>query len=297
MSVLNGVKPAVILPGAGRGIILFGLLLLLASCGARDEQDPLAAQVGGAHISRMELAKQYGFTGSGDSTASLTAEQLRDAAEKWAWRQILIQEAKRRRLDQDPQFRRRLEELRDQLLIKMLYQSETDDIRVSDIEIQQEYNRHPDLYVTAHDQIDLIYIIAPSRKKARSARAALQSGKELSEILTADRTLKGEALGWVEEDDLIPEIASAAFALVPGGFSTPLKFGENQYIVLYCRQRRSAGTRLPLAEVSETIESNLLQNKRREAEKKLRDELWITYNPHIFPASGQPDTSNTPTEK
>jgi len=294
---VNGVEAAVILYKAGRKVLLFGFLILLVSCNSRNEQDPIAVKVGGVQISRLELAKRYGFAGIDDSTASLSDEQLRDAAEKWAWQQILVQEAKRRRLDQDPQFNRRLEELRNQLLIKMLYASETENLRVSDVEIRQEYNRHPDLYVTTHDQIDLIYVIAPTREKAREARSALQNGSTLSEVLTADRTLQGEALGWVEEDDLNPEIASAAFALVPGGFSTPLKFNDDRYIILYCRQRRSAGTRLPLTEVSEKIENNLLQNKRLEAEKKLRDKLWITYNPRIFTASGQPDSNSISAEK
>jgi len=208
---------------------------------------------------------------------------LSEAARKWAMEQILIQEAENRNLDQDEAFKDRLSDLRDEILIDMLYDRLTANITVDSAEIQRSYDESRDEYVAPHDQIDLVYILAPSRSLADQVRREFQADKSIEEVLSLDDQLIGEEIGWVMEKDLNPKISKAAFALVPGGISYPLKYDTgSDYIVMVCRQRRQAGTVLPISEVEFRIYERLLSKKMSEAEKSFRDSLWTRYNPRIF---------------
>lgn len=264
-------------------LILVSVLSLLWGCKGESGGDPPIAQVGNRTISRSELIARYGLNrdqfGSGDEAMT---GWLEEAARKWALDEILIQEAQRRGLDRDKLFLDRMENLRRDILISLLYEKTTASLSVDSSEISQEYNQHQEEYTIGSDQVEMLYILAPTRDLANRARRELQSGSELEEILTLDDQLSGEIVGWVSEKDLHPKIANLAFALVPGGISYPLKHDNGTHIILQCRQRRQAGTILPLKEMEEEIKGRILQRKKFQAEKALKDSLWAAYNPLIL---------------
>lgn len=266
------------------GVFLLVLVSLVWGCKSRTEDSQLAAIVGNRSITIEDLIQQYGldqnlFLADGQ----VDPELVREAARRWATEQILIQEAVKRNLDQDQFFIDQLENLRKGILIAMLYDQMTKSISVDSLEIQQEYETHRAEFITAHDQIDLMYILAPNRNLADRVRRELQAGKSYDEVLAFDNQFSGEEVGWVMEKDLNPKIAKAAFALVPGGVSYPLKYDTgSDYIVMVCRQRRQAGTVLPLSEVETKVQEQILLRKKTQTEKTYRDSLWAAYNPRIL---------------
>jgi len=235
--------------------------------------------VGDSVILREDLQKAYQLpTGADDSSSARAWE---GAARDWAVREILLQEAGKLRLEQDSLFRERVEELRRELLIQLLYERAAPPGGIDTSEVLDEYNRHLGEFVTPTDQIDLAYLRASTRSAADEARRALQAGPDLSAILSQHETLQGQILGWVNYGDLSPEIAKAAFSLLPGTISYPLKYEKGGYIVLHCRQRRAQGTILPLEEVFEQIQDRIRIRRQADAEWTLRDSLWKAYRPEI----------------
>ncbi|MBU1650871.1 peptidyl-prolyl cis-trans isomerase, partial [bacterium] len=252
--------------------------LLLWGCKKDSVEDPLLIRVGSESIGKQEFLAQGGLQDTSGNT-EISPLILRKAAEQWAMNQILIQEAAKRRLDQDRFFQAELAEIRDKMLIKSLYAELEKSITVGDEEVREEYDLHRQEYVTPADQIDLVYVLCPSRESARHVRTELQNGTALPAILNADFQLVGEDIGWVTKQDINTEIADIAFALVPGGISAPILFDQGQHIVMQCRQRRQAGTVLPLEEIEDIIKRRLFIQKKLRAERDLHDSLWIAYNP------------------
>lgn len=226
---------------------------------------------------------KYGLDGmSFDAEDSAATARLDEAARRWALEEILIQEARRQGLDQDSLFVSRMENLYRDVLINLLYETTAASITVDSEEIHREYEQHRGEYAVGSDQVDLLYISAPTRELANQARTELQNGTELGEILALNDQLYGEKVGWVSEDDLNRPIANLAFALVPGGISYPMKQEQGGYAVLQCLQRRQAGTIMPLEEMQEEIRGRIFLSKRLMVEKALRDSLWAVYNPQIL---------------
>lgn len=263
--------------------LLILVLTVLSGCSGGSDANRPAARVGRAVVTRGELAALYGLPVIESSKATLSNEQrYEEAARKWVDNEILVQEARRRGLDRDSLYQARLENLNRELLISLLCDQNSSTVQVDSLEILTCYQEHRPEYVTAGDQIDLLYVIAPTRDLANEVRHALQNDSSLTDIITSDDRLVGETTGWIGYHELDPNLAKAAFSLVPGGISYPLKHNDSGYIVLRCLQRRSEGTTLPLEEVYGTIHSRLLLHKQRMAEKTLRDSLWKAYNPVIY---------------
>ncbi len=258
------------------------LCLLLLGCGDRPAKDSVAARVGSVSISRNRLLEEYGLTEWAQNADSSFQSAFQDAARNWALREILIQEATKRRLESDSIFQHRLENIRRELLVNRLYETAASGVIADSLEVEQEYLNCRDEFVCPSDQIDLFYIIAPTRETAAAARRLLQEGRELSSILSEVPDVYGDAPGWVAESDLNPKIARTAFLLPPGAVSYPQKRDEGGYIVLQCRQRRFQGTILPIEEVFQEVKERVLMKKRDEREQALRDSLWNAYQSQLW---------------
>ncbi len=253
----------------------------------------MVAKVGEKSITKRELAMQYGLpfadSSSKDSAeAALLTSRWEEAARDWVSREILLQEAQKRNLEQDQLFQQRIGRLKEAMLINRLYEMAAQDLQVDSAEVRADYGEHYAEYVSAADQIDLLYVLAPSRELANQARKSLQGGAPLDQVLTLSNELTGEHVGWVKAMELEPGIARAAFALPTSGLSYPQKRPDDQYIVLKCLQKRPEGAVLPLEEVYEQIRTHLVLNKQAEVEKALRDSLWSVYHPEIKLPSRKP---------
>ncbi|MCX6641536.1 MAG: peptidylprolyl isomerase [bacterium] len=274
---------------------VFSTLLLDTGCQEKSTSENAVAQVRSKSISRTELAAAYGWSEEQlNADQGISEDYIVEAARKWASDEILLEEAIARHLDQDSTFNSRMEALRRELLINRLYEIASLSIDVNSTEIRQEYQSNREQYRTKNDQIELLYVIAPDRDQAAVVRKDLQDGKDLGEILLSGNQLQGEDLGWVGKEQLDPQLANAALGLVPGGISYPLKYDDKGYIILQCRQRRFAGTILPLEEIGDEVSGRVYLRKKMEAEKALRDSLWTVYNPKILINSTK---SSQPSEK
>jgi len=152
--------------------------------------------VGDCSISKEDLVAGYGLNAELlDESTESGRIRLEEAARRWAMDEILIREAIRRRMDQDSSFKARLHNLRRSLLIDLLFETACSAVRVDSVEILEEYDQNRENYVTSQDQIDLIYIIAPDRNRAREVQRQLLNGMALEEILPMYDQIRGWA-GW-----------------------------------------------------------------------------------------------------
>jgi peptidyl-prolyl cis-trans isomerase C len=174
-------------------------------------------------------------------------------------------------------------------------------VEVSDQEIQDFYNEHPQDFQRA-EQVHARHILIKAdpaadeqtrtiaRMKADQVHQRVANGedfatlaKELSEDSTA---AQGGDLGFFEKGRMVPAFADAAFALQPGQIS-PVVETQFGYHVIKVEERRPAGT-VPLEEAKAPIRRVIVNEKTNVAVGQLVNTLGRTANIVFLDENGQP---------
>ena len=174
-------------------------------------------------------------------------------------------------------------------------------VEVSDQEIQNFYNEHPQDFQRA-EQVHARHILIKAdpaadeqtrtiaRMKADQVHQRVANGedfatvaKELSEDSTA---AQGGDLGFFEKGKMVPAFADAAFALQPGQIS-PVVETQFGYHVIKVEERRPAGT-VPLEEAKAPIRRVIVNEKTNVAVGQLVNTLGRTADIVFLDEKGQP---------
>jgi peptidyl-prolyl cis-trans isomerase SurA len=166
------------------------------------------------------------------------------------------------------------------------------DIRVSDNEIQEYYDTHPEEFIT-QPRLTLaqIFFSIPQdadaqrlrqlQQKAEQVRILAEDGLDFSELATkyseGPYKDKGGVIGTVDPKDILPEIKDVAFSLQTGQISPVIQTNYGLHI-LKALDVAPART-ITFAEAKPVIE-NLLHEKKRSEKykdwiKKLRKDSYI----------------------
>jgi peptidyl-prolyl cis-trans isomerase SurA len=103
----------------------------------------------------------------------------------------------------------------------------------------------------------------------------LKEGASFEDLATQysqdTRKKQGGDWGWINREDLKPELADVAFSLGENKFSEPIRTG-NDIFILYVEEKRQAGVQ-PLAEVRNQIERHLISQMARDATERYLERL------------------------
>ncbi len=200
---------------------------------------------------------------------------LKDLLEQWIRQILLVQEAQKEKLAEDPEVARKIENLKKQILIQELIQRKiVNAVKVTDEEIENEYTAHPELY-TEPEKVKVKHIMVSSEQQAQEVLSELKSGKPFEEVAkerseSPDASSGGD-MGYIKRGDLSEEIEKVVFELAPGNFSDAIKtdYGFHFFMV-----EEHVPPRLKeIDEVKEEITARLLPKKQQEAFEELIREL------------------------
>ena len=100
-----------------------------------------------------------------------------------------------------------------------------------------------------------------------------------SEYSQDTRRKQGGDWGWINREDLKPELADVAFSLEKEAYSEPIRT-EKDIFILYIEDKREAGVQ-PLTEVRDQIERILISQMSRDAQERylqrLRRDGYVRY--------------------
>jgi len=199
-------------------------------------------------------------------------------------RQAILAEARQKQWDRKPDVQLLMERAREQALITSYvndlarpapnFPSE-DEVRgfyeasKASFTVPAEYQL-AQIFVAAPDESDKVAMAAAQKKAsdiaARVQRAPTEFGKIARETSEhKDSAAKGGDLGWLSENQLIPEIRSAVVRMTKGELSPPLRSTTGWHIVRLI-DRKPATTR-PLNEVRDAIVSTMRLRRAQEAER------------------------------
>jgi len=189
-------------------------------------------------------------------------------------------------------------DVRAQLLEEQLYKKVTEDLKVSDKEIQDFYNKNKSQYQQASTR-EVRHILVKTKQKADALYSQLESGGDFAALAKKNSEDPGsKAQGGkltVSKGQTVPPFDKAAFSLDKNEISKPIKTQYGWHIIQPLSEVKKATT-TPLPQVKEAIKQQLLSEKKtkemREWIDGLKDDFDIAYQVGYAP----PKTDTTATQ-
>jgi parvulin-like peptidyl-prolyl isomerase len=166
-------------------------------------------------------------------------------------------------------------DIRGQLVQEGIFKTLTDDVEVTDEDIEEYYEKNKSQYGTPESR-DVRHILVPTKKLADQIRTRLEAGEDFAKLAkqySKDPGSKdqGGKLTITRGQTVLP-FDTTAFNLGVGTLSQPIKTQYGYHLIEPLSKVKPAKT-TPLKDVKEQIRQQLLQTKRNEAMTKWIEDL------------------------
>jgi parvulin-like peptidyl-prolyl isomerase len=261
------------------GIALAGLL---SGAGPDSQPSEVVAQVGATALTTADVQTMLAHVDPAVRDQLLhNRGALSELVRNQLVRQELLDEARTKKWEQNPDVMYRANLARDTVIVESYLASLTqpDASYPSDAEVQDAYEANKTRFVKPREyRLAQIFLAVPAdapkplvddaQKKIRELKQNLlkphadfaDNAKRLSQDkVSAER---GGEIGWVRDDQLVPAIKEAIAGLQDNGISDPVHAPDGWHLVKLLETR--AATTAPLAEVKDTVVRSLRQQKASE---------------------------------
>ncbi len=232
-------------------LLLAGFILVIG-CGEFRQDDPVIARV-----SKRDLT-------DGEVTQALVQMHLDPGDEllrtqyinSWVDRQLLLHEAQEQGIDQSREFRKALQDLREELIINQLLATVNDSTTVSEAAVINYWRDHTDEFKRPTMEVRTIVCSSDDRNTAWGIRNALDRSQEGDAILENYPGTQLDTTTWISPDRLPHKLAQSLTSLRTGQSSLPVEIDGNWYVIKLL-DRSAAGETRPIDEVHDYIKSIL----------------------------------------
>lgn len=187
-------------------------------------------------------------------------------------RELLLQEAEKRKLGERPAVTDEVTALRRELMLRTLLQEEIGSkVMVEDKEVQEYFTSHTDEF--SGDRIRARHILVKTEEEAQQVLARLAKQElfeELAKALSKDTATagKGGDLDYFGREQMVPEFARAAFALKAGEVSGVVKTPFGYHVIKLVDRKK--GQPLSYEQVKDQLRRRLLDERQTQ-----RFQGWI----------------------
>lgn len=141
--------------------------------------------------------------------------------------ELLAQEGRRIKLDQDPVIQARIKVQTNSALARSVIQKYVEEKSgINDKSLRQHYDAHQGDF-TEPEKVTASHILVKTEDEAKAVLAELKQGKDFAELAkqksTGPSAPKGGTLGSFERGRMVPEFEQVAFAMQAGDISDPVK--------------------------------------------------------------------------
>jgi parvulin-like peptidyl-prolyl isomerase len=190
-------------------------------------------------------------------------------------------------------------DVRAQLVEEQLYKKVTEDVKVTDKEIEDFYKKNKSQYQQAATR-EVRHILVKTKVKADALHTQLEGGANFANLAKKNSEDPGsKSQGGkltVSQGQTVPPFDKAAFSLKKNELSKPIKTQYGWHIIQPLSEVKKATT-TPLPQVKEAIKQQLLSEKKtkemREWIEGLKDEFDVAYQVGYAP----PKTDTTSTQQ
>lgn len=258
-----------------------GMILALSLAAAVSLNAAVLATVNGEEITDADLAPALGAAHSSDLD-KIPAEMKKNLVTRIIERKLMLKQAKSEGIEKDPEFKKLLDELADNVAINLWMKKQFDGLKVDSAKVKDFYNKNKDKFVMPA-QSRAKHILVQTEKEAKDIIKSLNGLKgdalqsKFSELAKSKSIDKGSAvnggeLGWFKASQMVPEFADATFKLKKGEMTkTPVQSQFGYHIIL--KEDAKDQTTLSLDEVKTNIENQLKSEEFKTAMQKKVDAL------------------------
>jgi peptidyl-prolyl cis-trans isomerase C len=277
-------------------VVAFALAAVVSSCVRKKETSAFVARVSNEYLTPERIK------GSLDSAGGATDPQVREFVTQWVNSALLYEEAKAQGLDRSAQVNETLEEMKRQLAVNQLLETEVyEDLqsKITDEEVKAYYDQHRDAYLLTEPLAKIRFVVFADKDAALRFRGQLAKGKtwdESLQSLSADSSTAGTIIGHVDSEYVkqsateSPELWEAVKQLHVGDFSQVAK-GQVGYFVVNLLEMQRAGEIAEFPSVAAETRDRVLIEKRRSALAELLERLKKKYAVQVnLPALESVDT-------
>ena len=229
--------------------------------------------------------------------ASARGPNRRQFAEQLVRIKIMSQEARKRKLDENPTVQRQIELQKENLLANVLFQEMAANVKVDEATAQKYFDQHKSEYESVHARHILVRFkgsqlpLGAGKKeltdeealaKAQEIRKKLAAGEDFAELAKtesddAQTGAKGGDLGTFKHGQMVPEFEQAAFGLPVGQVSEPVKSKFGYHIIKV--EQHDVKT---FAEVRPDLEKKMGPELARNALENLEKQVPVTLDDSFF---------------
>jgi peptidylprolyl isomerase len=269
-----------------RALSALALAILTLPAMAQDKLAPgVVAKMGEAEIRADELKALLDAAAPEVRTQlAQTPAELNRIIRNELLRRVLAAEARTKGWDKRPDVAAQMERAREQVLVSSYMNSvaRPPETYPAEADIRAAYDQSPALFATPKQyRLSQVFVLAPpesdkagvAKAQAKIADAAERARKRGADFAALAKTVsehaesatKGGDMGWVAEQNLIPELREPVAGLKKGDIAGPIRTAQGWHVVRL-EDVREKGVR-PLPEVREQIVAALRLRRAQETEQ------------------------------
>jgi parvulin-like peptidyl-prolyl isomerase len=246
------------------------------------KNSPVIAQVGRAILTLDDLNRSI----PAEYSDQITSKQRVNYVRQWIDTELLFQEALRRGIHKEKEIRKRLDQMKKDLLSAELINRHSSGLSkktITEEAIQEYYEKYKETFIRESDAVKYAEIIVDDLETGWKVRNLMTPSnfsdlaKEYSLVPVPDPA----AAAFVPLKNLPPEIAEAAFSTRLEGTTSPIELPDGVHIIRII-DKQKAGDFCLLEEVREEIISTLsAQSQKKDIENllaELQQKSTYTFN-------------------
>lgn len=261
-------------------VIVFSIYIFcICSSGygaSNEERDEVLAIVNGENITMMDFYHSMGNAPSRMREKYEDPKQIKRHLDKVIERKLLVQEGIKLGIDKDPVIVKRLNDLRQRLVIDALYKRITAS-ELTDEKVEQYYKENKARYTK--ESVRASHILVKTEADAENVLKELNGGtgfEALARKYSLDPSReKGGDLGLIARGQMAPEFDRALFELKKVGDISPIVKTRFGYHIIKLTRESQKNTE-PFSQVKNMIRRDLEKELIKNYIKKVRTEAKIS---------------------
>ncbi len=239
--------------------------------------EKILASVGGLNVTEADVAALMQSLGPrGERYAS--PEGQRALVEELVAQKLFLLDARKNLLEAQPEFRARLQQVKDQLLTEYAIKKVIERADVKEEEVRAFYDENLDKF-TQGEQINASHILVETEEEALRIAEEIAGGKTFEEAAKAYSSCPskdaGGNLGEFGRGQMVPEFEEAAFALEVGTVSAPVKTQFGYHLIRV--NAKTEAKPISYNEARQSIYERLTAEKQQAAYRSRVAQLKIAY--------------------
>ncbi len=246
-------------------------------------ENKVLAAVGGVNITEEDVSEA--IIAMGQRGQSLNNPQGRAMVlEQLINRKLLLAGARKELLEFDPEFKKQLNIMKEELLTKFAISRAIENVKVTDEETKKFYDENPAAFVSGNT-VTASHILVDSEDKAAQIKTEIDAGKitfadAAKQYSSCPSKENGGELGAFGQGQMVKEFETAAFTAEIGTVTAPIQTQFGWHLILVTD--RSESSVMAFEDVSEQLKEQLLAEKQQKAYASKINQLKILFPVDMF---------------